>query len=117
MLNNIISLIIRGGITFGIGFLIGAGSDVVLAVGDTPSLVIASIVWIIGGIYSLSNFNDPYNFIKITSTENKISEIIDSKNKQKIEEEMLRVKKLLDNDILTKDEYDHKIKVLKSKYL
>ncbi len=110
-------MIIRGGITLGIGYLIGAGSDAVLAVGNAESLVIASIVWIIGGIYSLSNFNNPYNLTKVKSTDNKISRIIDGKNKQKIEEEMLRVKKLLDNDILTKDEYDHKIKVLKSKYL
>lgn len=116
MLNKIISLLIRGGVTFGIGWLVGftlyEGLDVR---GDIP-IVIASIIWITGGIYSLANFNNSYNFSALKNVENKVSEAIDNKNKQKIEEEMLRVKKLLDNKILTEDEYNQKMKSLKEKY-
>ena len=116
MLSNIISLIIRGGLTFGIGLLIGLTMSKSFGLHDV-SMIMASIVWIAGGIYSLSNFNNPYNITAIENIKNKISEIIDGKNKQKIEEEMLRVKKLLDSGILTEDEFNDRIKLLKSKFL
>jgi uncharacterized membrane protein YuzA (DUF378 family) len=117
MLNNIISLTIRGGLTFVIGLLTANIVDSVLGMHNDVPTIIAIIVFIIGGIYSLSNFNNPYNITAVKNTDNKISEIIDGKNKQKIEEDMLRVKKLLDSGILTEDEFNHKIKLLKSKYL
>jgi hypothetical protein len=117
MLSKIISLSIRGGVIFGIGFLVGAtlhnGLDFR---GDIP-IITASIIWIAGGIYSLANFNNPYNLSSLKYVENKFSESIDNRNRQKIEEEMLRVKKLLDSEILTEDEYNQKMKSLKEKYL
>ena len=84
--------------------------------GDIP-IVTAIIIWIAGGIYSLANLNNSYNFSALKNVKNKVSESIDYKNKQKIEEEMLRVKKLFNNNILTEDEYNQKIKSLKEKYL
>ena len=117
MLNRIISLLIRGGVTFGIGFLVGATLHDGLDVRDGIPIITASIIWISGGLYSLANFNNSYNFSALKNAEKKVSEAIENKNKQKIEEEMLRVKKLLDNNILTEDEYNQKMKSLKEKYL
>ena len=37
--------------------------------------------------------------------------------RKKIESDMLRIKNLYDNGILTQDEYDQKIQILKDKYL
>lgn len=117
MLSKIISLLIRGGVTFGIGLLVGIALHDGLdrdVIGEIPEIT-ASIIWIVGGIYSLANFNNFFSVLK--NVENKVSEAIDNKNKQKIEEKMLRVKKLLDSNILTEDEYNQKMKSLKEKYL
>ena len=116
MLDKIISLSIRVGVACGVGFIVGI--TVHNVVGNDISVFLASIIWFVGGIYSLYNFNNPYNFVfvAVKNAENKVAEILDNKNKQKIEEEMLRVKNLRDNDILTEDEYNRKMKSLKDKY-
>jgi hypothetical protein len=110
MINKILSLLIRGGITVIIGFAIGAPLE---------SIEIASIIWIIGGIYTLAKFNDSYNIVVVTTAkiENKISGVMDENSKKKIESDMLSVKNLYDNGILTQDEYDKKMQILKNKYL
>ena len=117
MLNKIITLLIRGGITFGIGVLAIVILYDGLGVTGDIRFVPADIIWIAGGIYSLLNFNNSYKFSALEKVDNKASELIDNKNKLKIEQEMLRVKKLLDNNILTEEEYSHKMKSLKQKYL
>lgn len=117
MINKIISLLVRGGVTFGIGLLVAAILHDGFDTGVETRILTASIIWIAGGIYSLANFNNSYKFSALQNIENKVSRSIDNNNRKKIEEEMLRVKKLLDNNILTKDEYNQKMKSLKEKYL
>lgn len=116
MLNKVISLLVRGGVVFGIGWLVGATLHEGLDVRGYIPIVTASIIWIAGGFYSLANFNNSYNFSFLKNIENKASEASVNKNKKKVEEEMLRVKKLLDSKILTEDEYNQKMKSLKEKY-
>lgn len=108
MLNKLFSFLIRGGITFALGLAVGYLLD---------SLLAASIIWVLGGIYALAKINDSYNISGLTSVENKITGAIDENNKKKIEADMLRIKNLYDKDILTQDEYDKKIQILKAKYL
>lgn len=107
MINKIFTLIIRGGVTGILGLAVGA---------PLHSIEIASAIWIIGGIYTLVRFNDSYNIAALRSAEDKMVEIVDNKNKQKLEEEMLRIKNLRDKDILTEDEYNRKMNSLKDKY-
>jgi hypothetical protein len=118
MLNKLLTFVIRAGVIFGVGMIVGGLilNDIFGMTGDL-SLIVASIIWVIGGIYSLLKFNTAYSFIFLKNAEQKITEIIDHKNKQKIENEMLRIKQLLDNDILTENEYNCKMKILKGKYL
>lgn len=117
MINKIFTLLIRVGITFGLGYAIGASVDGIPSSSRNAPILVASVIWIFGGIYSLLKFNDSYNILALTNTENKIAEVIDEKNKKKIEDNMLRIKSLYDNGILTQDEYDQKIKTLKDNYL
>lgn len=116
MLEKLFSLLIRCGITFGIGWAVGA------AIGETLhnesfALMVAFAIWLFGGIYSFLKFNAPYNIFALKNTENQIIEVLDKRNKRKIEDDMLKIKQLLDNGILTQDEYDKKIQELKNKYL
>lgn len=117
MLNKIISLAIRLGATFAAVIL-----AIIIVEGTTDvsrdiQITVYIAIWALGVIYSLYNFNNPYIFAALKQTENRISEAIESKDKKKIEEEMLRVKQLKDTGILTDEEYDIKIKSLKDKYL
>jgi hypothetical protein len=80
-------------------------------------IITASIIWIVGDIYSLAYFNNSYNFSALKNADHRILEVIVKRKKQKIEEEMLQIKRLLDNGILTEDEYNQKMKPLKEKYL
>ena len=115
MLNKLFALAVRGGVTFGIGL----GLGLILNIGFDKDIVELSMigVWILGGIYSLIKFNQPFNINALEEADDKIHNIIDDQSKKKIEEDMLRIKKLLDSGILTQEEYEHKIKVLKNKYL
>lgn len=117
MLNKLFALAVRGGITFGVGFGVGITLNEGFNSGSTITGLVAGVIWISGGIYSLLKFNQPFNVNALEEVDEKIHNIIDEQSKKKIEDEMLRVKQLLDSGILTKDEYDQKIKVLKNKYL
>jgi uncharacterized membrane protein (Fun14 family) len=110
MINKVLSFLIRGGITGVLGFAVGA---------PLRSIEIASIIWVIGGIYTLSKFNHPFKIVVLMTDkiENKANVVIDENSKKKIESDMLRIKNLYDNGILTQDEYDQKIQILKDKYL
>jgi len=115
MIIKLLSLLIRGGVVFGFGYLIGFTLHEGFNLKQNIPIVGASIIWISGGLYSLLKFNVPFSVL--IQLKNSISVIIDDKNKNKIEESMIRTKKLFDNGILTQDEYDKKIKELKEKYL
>ena len=54
MINKVLSFLIRGGITGVLGFAVGA---------PLRSIEIASIIWVIGGIYTLSKFNHPFKIV------------------------------------------------------
>jgi len=116
MLDKLFSLLIRCGITFVVGLAVGATLGE-LKFGDDFSLMVAIAIWLFGGIRSLFKFNAPYNIVVLKNTENQIIEVLDRKNKRKIEDDMLKIKQLFDNGILTQDEYDKKIQELKNKYL
>lgn len=117
MLNKIISLAIRLGATFAAVILAIIIMEGAMDVSSDITITVYIAIWALGVIYSLYNFNNPYIFAALKQTENRISEAIESKDKKKIEEEMLRVKQLKDTGILTDEEYDIKIKSLKDKYL
>jgi len=108
MINKIFSFLIRGGVTCALGFAVGVPLD---------SLPPAIFIWVVGGIYTLVTINDSYNIPGLTSAENKIIGSIDENRKKKIAADMLTIKNLYDKDILTQDEYDKKIQVLKDQYL
>jgi len=114
MLSKILSFLMRCISIACIGWLAGAGSYGILGVGSNSSELIASIVWIVGGITSIVKFNIPYDFLK--DFESAVFNRIGNVKKQEIENEMLRVKGLLDSKILTQDEYNEKMKSLKEKY-
>ena len=117
MLNKLFALAVRGGITFGIGFTIAFTLNVSFNSGEAIAWLVAGSIWLTGGIYSFSKFNTPFNVNSLKEVDDKIHSIIDDKNMKKTEDVMLRVKKLLDSGILTQEEYEQKMKVLKNKYL
>lgn len=117
MLNKLFALSVRGGITFGLAI----GLVLTLKESFNAAILIQNLagtaVLILGGIYSLLKFNQPFNINALEEVDSKIRNIIDDQSKRKVEDDMLRVKKLLDSGILTQEEYEQKIKVLKNKYL
>ncbi len=61
-------------------------------------------------------FHDSYDFSVLKIVVGKFVDFAGKKNKVKIEDEMLRVKDLLDKGILTEAEYNNKMKSLKREY-
>ena len=116
MLNKLFALAVRGVVTFGIG--VGLGFTLYKGFDSGKHIAEFSMlgIWLLGGIYSLVKFNQPFNINALEKADDKIHNIIDVQSKKKIEDDMLRVKKLLDSGILTQEEYEHKIKGLKNKY-
>lgn len=82
MLNKLFSLIVRGGITFGIGLGVGLGLNEGMHTDDGNGVGI--VIWIIGGIYSLLKFNQPFNVNVLEQADDKIDNIIDEQSKKKI---------------------------------
>jgi len=121
MLNKLITLIIRAVavyfIAFGIALSIGEVFLKEIPNHNDYFVALLFFLWGIGGIYSLLKFNQPYHFISVEIVGDKILDTIDDKQKYKIEEDMLRLKKLYDEDILTDNEYKIKLQVLKERYL
>ncbi len=117
MLNKLFALAVRGGITFGIGVGLGLALNEGFNIERPIPMLAGTTVWLLGGIYSLLKFNQPFNVNALEEADDKIHNIIDDQSKKKIEDDMLRVKELLDSRILTKDEYEQKMKILKEKYL
>lgn len=109
-----LSFIIRFIAAACIGWLAGYGSQEILRVGTSRSDEIAIIVWVIGVIISIIKFNISFDFLK--KFEKTVFNGIDNLKKHEIEKEMIRVKELLDKQILTQNEYNEKIKLLKEKY-
>lgn len=116
MFNKVLTLLFRSTLVGFLGFAVGA-SLAEFDVNRPFPLVFASIVWILGGLYTLKKFEAPFKLSGITKVENIVSEYIKSNKQRKIAEEMLRVKQLRDSNILTEEEYVRKMNHLKEKYL
>lgn len=90
MFNKILALAIRGGVIFLLGAVILLISDefgIELGIKRSMTEFIVIAFWVLGGIYALLNFNNSYDFGAIKTVENKVGEIIDDKEKQRIEDE------------------------------
>lgn len=117
MINKLITLAIRLGVTW-IFVLIGFQTVFNRTEGwDGPAPLVGFVIGLIGLIYSQAKFNDHYTFGAASKAENQINEVFDKKKKLQTEEEMLRVKNLFDQGILTEEEYEQKMNKLKDKYL
>lgn len=117
MINKILTLAIRLGITWLIAVVIAEIVYQNAGHPNNPYEVVGWSIGLIGFIYSIIKFNNHFNFGIASKAENQISEVIDKKMKLQTEDEMLRIKNLYDQGILTKEEYDQKISILKKKYL
>lgn len=115
MISKLLSFLVGAGIIIGLGWIIGATLYNGFHIRSNIPLLVASVIWFFGGLYVLQKFNQPFNVIK--GIYKKVSDVIGEKNKRKTEDDMLRLKHLLDSEILTKEEYEIKIKTLKDKYL
>jgi len=117
MINKIITLAIRLGATWLIAVIVAQIVYSNMGSSNSPYEVVGGLIGLIGLVYALFKFNDHYTFGAASKAENQIGEVIDKKKKFQTEEEMLRVKKLFDQGILTKEEYEQKMDNLKAKYL
>ena len=93
------------GITLGIIEVFGKHHNILYTV--------MTLTWLIAGIMALIYVKDIYQAI----AKPKIDEEIHERNVRKIENELLRAKKLLDNGILTQKEFDTKVKNAKKDIL
>lgn len=117
MINKFITLAIRLGVTWLIAVIVAQTVYLNIGRSDSPYEAVGWSIVLIGFIYALLKFNDHYTFGAASKAENQISEVIDKKKNLQTEEEMLRVKNLFDQGILTKEEYEQKMSNLKDKYL
>jgi len=128
MLAKLISLLIRGAIfvfTFGLLALI---LYKVFDAGKTAAEISMIGGWILGGLWALLKFNSPFRFVESAGFVQSANEAAHSagdnlvtslseKRKRKTADEMLELKRLLDEEILSQVEYDSKMSGLKKKYL
>lgn len=117
MLNKLFALLVRGGITFGIAVGVAFTLDIGFNSDRKTVDIVAYGIMLFGAIYAFSKFNQPFGISVLEDVDEKIHNALDEKSKHKIEDDMLRLKNLLDSNILTQDEYEQKINILKKKYL
>lgn len=122
MLGKIISLVIRGAIV-GVGCVIV--SLILYEINGTRGNVLEIGVFsvgLIGSLWALAKFNSPFKFVQpiahiARSAGGSLATAVNEKAKRKTADEMFELKKLMDEGILSQEEYDRKMSSLKRKYL